>query len=96
MKTGLTKKQKVTEIFFNEHDDHTEVYTHNTALKNRLLAYAEKYPDLCRQTDDNEQGGLWFEIDKKRLSIRLTAPYSDERLEKLSAGAAKENLLGSN
>ena len=53
--------------------------THNTDLKNRLLKYASKYPDLCKQTDDNEQGGLTFEIQKKRLSIKLTAPYSEER-----------------
>lgn len=38
MKTGLTKKQKVTELYFNENDALTEVYTHNTELKKRLLA----------------------------------------------------------
>ena len=78
MKTGLTKKQKVTELHFNEKDSYTEVYTHNTNLKKRLLAYAEKYPKLCQQTDDDEQGGLWFEINKNRISIQLTAPYSEE------------------
>lgn len=40
--------------------------------------YAE-YPNLCRQTDDDEQGGLTFEIDRRRFAVRLTAPYSDER-----------------
>lgn len=39
MKTGLTKKQKITELYFNENDAITEVYTHNTALKKRLIAY---------------------------------------------------------
>ena len=49
MRTGLTKKQKVTEVYFNEHDDIAEIYTHNTELKKRLAAYAEKYPKglLC-------------------------------------------------
>lgn len=79
MKTGLTKKQKVTEIYFNEKDAITEVYTHNTELKRRLLAYAERFPELCQQTDDNGQGGLRFEINKSRISIRLTAPYSEDR-----------------
>ena len=74
MKTWLSKKQKTTSIFFNEDGDITEVMTHNTDLKNRLWKYASKYPDLCKQTDDNEQGGLTFEIQKKRLSIKLTAP----------------------
>ena len=79
MKTGLTRKQKVTEFYFNEHDDFAEIYTHNTDLKKRLLAYAKEYPELCQLTEDDEQGGLRFEIDKRRISIRLTAPYSEER-----------------
>ena len=48
MKTGLTKKQKVTELYFNESDAITEVYTHNTELKKRLIAYAAKFPELCK------------------------------------------------
>ena len=79
MKTGLSKKQKITAIFFDEEGDITEVMTHNTDLKNRLRKYASQYPNLCKQTDDNEQGGLTFEIQKKQLSIKLTAPYTDER-----------------
>ena len=79
MKTGLSKKQKPTAIFFDEESDITEVMTHNTDLKNRLRKYASQYPNLCKQTDDNEQGGLTFEIQKKRLSIKLTAPYTEER-----------------
>ena len=81
MKTGLTKKQKVTEVYYNAKDPIAEIYTHDTKLKRRLLAYATKYPELCQQTDDDEQGGLRFEIDKTRISIRLTAPYSNERRE---------------
>ena len=77
MKTGLTKKQKVTEVYYNAKDPTAEVYTHDTKLKKRLLAYAAKFPELCQQTDDDEQGGLRFEIDKSRISIRLTAPYSE-------------------
>ena len=79
MKTGLTKKQKVTEVYYNAKDPTAEVYTHDTKLKKRLLEYAAKFPELCQQTDDDEQGGLRFEIDKSRISIRLTAPYSEER-----------------
>ena len=93
MKTGLTKKEKVTEIFYNERDSIAEIYTHNTALKKRLLAYAEQYPQLCRQTDDNGHGGLRFEIDKRRISIHLTPPPSPERRE-ASSQWAKKNGLG--
>ena len=90
MKTGLTKKQKVTEVYYNAKDPIAEVYTHDTKLKKRLLEYAAKFPELCQQTDDDEQGGLRFEIDKSRISIRLTVPYSEER-RKAASDYAKEN-----
>ena len=53
MKTGLTKRQKTTVIYFDEFSDLIEVQTHNTDLKNRLTNYAAKYPDQCQQTDDD-------------------------------------------
>ena len=74
MKTGLTKRQKTTVIYFDEYSDLIEVQTHNTDLKNRITSYAAKYPDQCQQTDDDEQGGLTFEIDRRRFAVRLTAP----------------------
>ena len=90
MRTGLTKKQKTTVIYFDEHSRIIEVQTHNTDLKKRLTAFAVKYPQCCHQTDDDEQGGLTFEIEKGRLSFRLTAPYSEERKQKASENA-KQN-----
>ena len=93
MKTGLTKKQKVTEVYYNAKDPTAEVYTHDTKLKKRLLEYATKFPELCQQTDDDEQGGLRFEIDKSRISIRLTAPYSEEQKKAASSQAKKYNTL---
>ena len=90
MRTGLTKKQKVTEVYYNAKDPIAEVYTHDTKLKKRLLTYAAKFPELCQQTDDDEQGGLTFEIEKGRLSFRLTAPYSADR-RKAASDYAKEN-----
>ena len=79
MRTGLTKKQKTAVIYFDEHSRIIEVQTHNTDFKKRLAAFAAKHPQCCRQTDDDEQGGLTFDIEKGRLSFRLTAPYSEER-----------------
>ena len=93
MKTGLTKKQKITELFYNAKDPFAEIYTHDTQLKKRLKAYATKYPELCKQTDDDEHGGLWFEIDKRRISIRLTAPYSKERRNNASHLAKEINTF---
>ena len=79
MITNKKKNEKTTEIYFDETSAPVVIRTHNTALKKRLLAYAEKHPELCRLTDDDELGYLSFEIDKDRFSIRLTAPYTEER-----------------
>ena len=92
MKTGLTKKQKTTAIYFVEYSNIIEVQTHNTDLKKRLTAFAKEYPQCCRQIDDNEQGGLTFQIEKVRLSFRLTAPYSEERKQAASEWAKKNGL----
>ena len=80
MKTGLTKQEKTTDIWFDEKDPLIHIRTHNTDLKNRLTAYAAAHPGECRQTDaDPETGCMEFVIRKGRFSFRLTAPYSEER-----------------
>lgn len=79
MITNKKKNEKTTEIYFDETPAPVVIRTHNTALKKRLLAFAAKFPNLCRMTDDDELGYLSFEIDKDRFSIRLTAPYTEER-----------------
>ena len=79
MITNKKKNEKTTEIYFDETLAPVVIRTHNTALKKRLLVFAEKFPGLCRLTDDDELGYLSFEIDKDRFSIRLTAPYTEER-----------------
>lgn len=92
MRTELTKKEKTTAIYFDEFGDLIEVQTHNIDLKKRLTAFSKKYPHCCRQIDDDEQGGLTFEIEKGRLSFRLTAPYSEERKQAASEWAKKNRL----
>ena len=44
MRTGLSKKQKTTSVFFDEASPIIEVCTYNTSLKNRLSEYSGKYP----------------------------------------------------
>lgn len=92
MKTGLSKKQKATTIYFNEASPIIEVCTYNTALKNRLMDYTAKYPVECKLVDDDENGCLTFEIRKGRFSFKLTAPYSDER-RKAASDLAKQNTV---
>ena len=87
MKTGLSKKQKATNIYFNEDSPIIEVCTYNTDLKNRLTRYAVQYPSECRLIDDDGMGCMTFEIRKGRFGSKLTAPYSEERRRKASESA---------
>ena len=76
MRTGLSKKQKTTSIFFDEASPIIEVCTYNTSLKNRLSEYAANYPAECRLVDDDENGCLTFEIRKGRFIPPETPPAS--------------------
>ena len=94
MRTGLTKQEKTTDIWFDEKDPLIHIRTHNTDLKKRLAAYAGQHPDQCRQTDaDPETGCMEFDIAKGRFSFRLTAPYSKERRK--AASEAVQHTLAS-
>ena len=90
MRTGLTKQEKTTDIWFDEKEPLIYIRTHNTDLKNRLTAYAAAHPGEYRQTDaDPDTGCMEFEIRKGRFSFRLTAPYSEERRRAASEAAKK-------
>ena len=98
MRTGLTKQEKTTNIWFDEKEPLIYIRTHNTDLKNRLTAYSRKHPAVCKLTDvDPDMGCMEFEIRKGRFSFRLTAPYSEERRRAASeaAKAAASNLTRS-
>ena len=91
MRTGPTKQEKTTEIYFDEKDPTIFIRTHNTDLKNKLTAYAAAHPGECRQTDaDQDTGCMEFEIRKGRFSFRLTAPYREERRKAASEAAKNE------
>ncbi len=92
MKTGLTKKQKTTNTYFNEKDSMIEVCTYNTNLKHRLTRFAEQYPAECRLIDDDGLGYMTFEVNKGRFGFRLTAPYSEERRNTARNLAKIDNL----
>lgn len=79
MMARLTKYEKKTIILTNEGDDFWTVFTYNKRLQRRLMIFAEQHPENCRFESQNNEGGMTFEIDKGRLSIRLTAPYTEER-----------------
>ena len=76
----ITKYEKETIILTNEEDNFWNVFTYNKGLQRRFISFAEQYPENCRFKSQNNEGGMTFEIEKGRLSVRLTAPYSKERI----------------
>ncbi len=90
----LTKYEKETIILTSEGDDTYSVYTFNSALKRRMAEFAKKYPDLCRlESEDKKVGYQSYVIDKARLSIRITAPYSEERKNAARERAKRQSNL---
>ena len=90
----LTKYEKETIILTSEGDDTYSVYTFNSALKRRMADFAKKYPDLCRlESEDKKVGYQSYVIDKARLSIRITAPYSEERKNAARERAKRQSNL---
>ena len=76
----IAKEEREKILPTNEADDFWEVYTFNTDLKKRLRKYAAQHPDYCSlKTEDKEWGSVTYIVKKGRLSIRLTAPYSEAR-----------------
>ncbi|MFR3637778.1 molecular chaperone [Blautia obeum] len=90
--TRLTKYEKETIILTNEEDNFWNVFTYNKGLQRRFISFAEQYPENCRFKSQNNEGGMTFEIEKGRLSVRLTAPYSEERRKASSEYAKKYRL----
>ena len=93
-KKNVPKEERETIVNFNEADDTAVIYTFNSGLKKRLASFAEKYPDLCSVTvDENVYGSVTYEIQKSRISLRLVPPYSEER-RKAASEYAKEHGIG--
>ena len=74
MRTGLTKQEKTTDIWFDEKDSLIHIRTHNTDLKKRLAAYAGQHPDQCRQTDADLETGCM----EDRKSTRLNSSHREK------------------
>ena len=77
---NLTKEEKETILLTSEADDVWEIYTFNAALQKKLAAFSERYPEYCRlKIKDTETGSVTYEVAKSGVTIRLNAPYTEER-----------------
>ena len=96
MPVHLTKYEKETILLTSEGDDNWKVYTFNPRLKRRLKEFAKKFPEQCRLKSSTAEGSVTYVVDKARLSIRLTAPYSEERRDAARETARKNGLNDKN
>lgn len=90
---GMRKEERETIIVFNEADNEASVYTFNTDLKKRLTEFARRFPQLARLGRPFPEGAVEYIIDKRRLSIRCIAPYSEERRKAASEYARQHSTL---
>lgn len=81
----MKKKLKTTEIYYDEGSTTTYIHTYQTSLRNRLVAFAKDYPQLCEIVEIDEKGKLSAEIQKDRISIRLLPPRTEEQTAKARA-----------
>ena len=93
MRTGMKKKDKVTEIYFNEADSIMYGRTCNTKLKKQLRQLAVDYPNQCKISVDADTDMIEFEINKNRLTFRINPELSAEQKRQLSAEAKKHHNL---
>ncbi|RFZ79820.1 molecular chaperone [Lacrimispora amygdalina] len=90
----LTKYEKETIVLTSEGDTTTSIFTYNADLKRRLEKFSKQYPTLCKLENSNSEGGVSYVLDKSRVSIRLVAPYSEERRRAASENAKKNGFTG--
>ncbi|MDE6590268.1 MAG: hypothetical protein K2K53_08030 [Oscillospiraceae bacterium] len=89
----LTRIEQETIINFNEAERTASVYTHNEALKTRLLGLCRDYPAQVRQTAANRWGGLTFELPKKWLKVsppRVLSPAQRAVLDRMNENKRRD------
>ena len=71
MRTGLTKQEKTTDIWFDEKDPFIHIRTHNTNLKKRLAAYASSTPTSAARPTQTPKQAAWSLILQRGVSLSV-------------------------
>ncbi|MCD8363304.1 MAG: molecular chaperone [Lachnospiraceae bacterium] len=90
----FTKRERETEIWYNQTNDPMQIRTNDPKLIRKLTALSEEFPELCQLDNVDEYCGSYFTVDKKRISIHVTRPYSEERRGKQSEWAREYGMKG--
>ena len=92
-KHRLNKYERETILLTSEGDDTWDIYTFNTDMKNRLLKFAARYPELCTlKAEDKDLGCVSSTVQKSRVSIHLNSPQSEARRKAASEYAKKHRI----
>ncbi len=89
-----TKRDRDPEIYYNQSNAPMLIRTNDPKLIRKLNALAADFPELCKLTEEDEICGSYFEVDKHRVSIHVTRPYSEERRQRQSQWAKENGLRG--
>ena len=87
----LSKYEQETIINYNRGDEYCAIATYDLMLIRRLKKFIRDYPECVYEVNELERF-LSVEILKGRVSIQLTAQYSEERRKKLSENAKKNGF----
>lgn len=90
--TSQVKYEKETIILWNQSDEPISIQTYDTGLKKRLDAFTQKHLELCTLERSDEFGGVFYQLEKSRLAVRLIAPYSEERRKKSEYTGKKDRV----
>ena len=71
MRTGLTKQEKTTDIWFDEKDPLIHIRTHNTDLKKRLAAYADSTPTSAARPTQTPKRAAWSLKSARGVSLSV-------------------------
>lgn len=85
----MSKYEKETIILWNQTNEPISIQTYAAGMKRRLEDFAKQFPDLCRLERSNEQGGVFYLLEKSRFSFRLIAPFGEERKKQASQHAKR-------
>lgn len=71
MRTGLTKQEKTTDIWFDEKDPLIHIRTHNTDLKKRLAATPDSTPTSAARPTQTPKRAAWSLKSARGVSLSV-------------------------
>ena len=85
---ALINYERETIVNFNDESKTAEIYTCNKALISRLDGYCEKFPELYKLVESDEESKT-YSCPKRYVSIRKPKILTEEQKQKIRERFAK-------